>query len=672
MIRSVCFGGLTCLALGLAGCTSLLTARAIESFTTELAAGNLAGLQETTSTGFQERALRADGALESLKVLPLPTEEGKVITDEEISPTERLVTMQIGKEPKIQTVKYQLKREAATAEGRARWVVDDIILVRDRGEGQAPQTKSLTEQMDVLLTAQEFMTSWKGGGREETLALLHPELRQRLESLSGVHLAQITNEMLDGLKDDTFRPEARIQPAHAVVLLPRRSGKLQLDLEHDPTSPHRWMIRDIVRQSSRQGEPDLSVAHLAGTVGQAADFLNAYQSQDHKALQEVSTEAFYAKTLSTADFSTAPLPVPQLLASRFVIEEQDQRTDLVFELGDDTYLISMSRTQQPDVVLPEQRSSESPCRVDEVTVYERGGAQIKPLSVVFSAQAVVEVFAESLAQRDLALVTELSTQDLNRRVWSRLAAPELMRSLPLEDFPAAEPKIVTTIFQGPVTEITVTQGTRALTYVLHATNGRPEVDDIKYPSNNRAGSLKTALESVVPVYNFVWAWTRGNKQELERHSSDGVRRMVWMRSGSIPTVKAPLDMYLGRSLPRIEEHGRDQLLTFGPADHGMVVRLVHEEGRLVVEDLHLVDAALAGGRLEFINSLRNWITQYEGVPAKRVIPSNDGIDDRMQSATQLAELPSAIQAEATSPSTAPSAPATTLPLLQQPITIPGT
>ena len=685
MIRIVSTGSICLLVLNLSGCTSLLTAQAIESFTTGIAAGDLAGIESATSADFRERALRADGAMESLKILPLPREEGEVTEIEEVGPDERLLTVQVGEPP--QTVKYRLKREAASPESRSRkWVVDDVILTRERPGDQPPLTKSVTEQMDVLLTVQEFLASWNGGSRGDTLSLMHPELRDRMATLSPVHLAQVTDLMLDGIKDNTFRPEARIQSRHAVVLLPKRSGKLKLDLEQSDEVDHRWVIRDVSVQAKRSGTPDVSVSHLAGCVGRATDFLNAYEARDLAALESFTTETFYTQALSTADLSTAPLPVPQLLAERFEIEEQDNRIDLLFTVGDDTYLVSMARDEQPEAVLPEQRTTQPLCRVDEVTIYERGGAQIKPLSVAFNAQAVVEVFADALVQRDLAMVSQLSTLDLNQRVWNRLEKPELMRVLSLDGIPAAVPKIVTTIFQGPVTEITVTQGTRALTYVLHSTDGRPQIDDVKYPSNNRPGSLKTNLEALVPVYNFAWAWSRGDIQTLDKNSSDGVHRMVWMRTEEIPNVNAGLDQFLTLPAPKVEDVGGDRIVTFGTADHGLLARLVREHDRLLIEDIHLVDPSLAGGRLELINTLRNWITIEESKPKKRPVAAKMQ-RSRTALTNPLASLPAATAAVPTTevapsvpaPKTAPpssdatptAAPNPSVPLLQQPISIPG-
>lgn len=682
MTRVATTGGVCLLALGLCGCTSLFTAQAIESFTAEYAAGNLAGLQSSTSTAFQQRALRVSGAMESLQVLPLPREEGEITEVEEISPDEKLLTVVIGDgkdDQPQQTVKYRLKREAATKESRSRWVVDDVILTQSRGAGKPPLTKSVTEQMDVLLTVQEFLTHWKNGSREETLSVLHPELADRMSSLSPVHLAQITATMLDGLKDEKFRPEAKLLSTQATITLPRRGGKLRLDLDKLEAGDRRWVIRDVVLESSRAGDATTSVAHLAGCVGRAADFLNAYQAADLRGLEQSTSPGFYQNALRTADLTTVPLPVPQILASRYVLEEQDQRTDLLFTVGDNTYLISMTRDTAPVVILPEDRAATPGCRINEVTIYERGGAQIKPLSVVFTAQAVVEVFAEALATHDLALATQLSTPDFTRRVWSRVESAELMKSLSFDGIPAAEPRIVTTIFQGPVTEITVTQGTRALTYVLHAGGGRPQVDDIRYPSNNRSGSLKTSLEVLVPIHNFAWAWQQQNRKVLEQNSSDGVRRMVWMRTREIPQIAAPLDRYLTSGPPKIEELGSSRIVTLGTPEKGLVVRLAAEHGQLAIEDVHVFDPALTGGRIELVNAMRNWITEQERRPLPRRGSTKTAANVPVATTAERESLAVLPEQPATAPVTAPAPAAPSAvspakpakPLLQQPIAIPG-
>ncbi len=687
MSRVASIGSFCLLALWLSGCTSFFTARAIESFTAGLAAGKLEDLQASTSADFQQRALRVAEALDSLAVLPLPREEGTVKEIQELGPDERLVTVEVGEPPR--TVQYRLKREAPDGERRGRkWVVDDVILTQARPGDQPPLTKSVTEQMDLLITVQEFLKFWSEGSREETLARLHPDLRSPLEELSPVHLAQVTDRFLSGIKLETFRPEARIQTNRATVQLPRQSGQLVLELVRLSDPAPRWVIQDAVLHSTR-GRPPESAAHVARCVRQATEFLRAYEARDREALRQVASPTFYEQALQAADFDTVPLPIPRLLATRFELEEHDHRIDLLFDVGEDTYLVTMTREREQEPRLRSSPAPASPCRVEELTIYERGGAQIKPLSVLFTAQAVVEVYAEALAARDVSLLSQLSTRDLNERVWERLASPEVIEGFPWDGIPGAPPRIVTTIFQGPVTEITVTQGTRALTYVLHSTSGRPQVDDVRFPANNRSGSLKTTFSVLVPVHNFAWAWKQRNVELLARNSSEGLRRIIWSRTDRVPEIAVDMDRFLPGTMPRIEELGHDVLVTLGTPERGMMVRLVNERGRLQVEDLHLIGKELPAGKLELAAAMRDWVNAEAGKPAPRrttaqtapdanaaltAVPDRKpkGFERSGRRSTATVSPTDAMSAgpEAAASVASPSA-ENTVPLLQQPIPLPG-
>ena len=696
MIRPATTGSLCLLALSLCGCTSLFTAQAIDAFNQGLIASDLAALQQSTSSGFQQRALRDPAALDSIKSLPLPKEEGKVTEVKEVGPDEKLLSVEVGDPPQL--VQYRLKRETPAAGKSPKWLVDDVILTQKRAGSDALLTKSVSEQMDLLLTVQEFVKNWRDGSREETLAVLHPDLKSLLDELSPVHLAQITNQMLEGVRSEEFKPEARIQSRQATISLPRRGGKLVVEMVRLDGPDARWVVKDIAAESSRGKESSRSVAHIARCIGPASAFLRAYESADHETLNRLASETFYQQSLQSADLTTVPLPVSRLLSQPFELEEHDRRIDLLFTLGEDTYLISMTREAAPEAIIPSQGQPERPCRIDEITIYERGGSQIKPLSSVFTAQAVVEVFAEALNTRDVDLLSQLSTLDFDRRVWKRLEAPELLSRLPLEAIPPAAPRIVTTVFQGPVTEITVTQGTRALTYVLHSGQGRPQVDDIKYPSNNRAGSLKTDLEAVVPVYNFAWAWEQQDQPVLVRNSSEGLRRMVWIRTKVVPELHVSLNRYLPTGAPRIEAMGGDRLLTFGTPERGMQVRLVREHDQLFLEDAQLIGPELPSGRLEVVNAMRDWIIAQTTIsapprepasqPALSASPRGPAPQSKLTSAPRgpapqsraalhsaLAVTPAAAPDSGAQPAvtdTSAAPPLSNKPLLQQPITIPGT
>src|SRR4029079_6337517 len=119
-------------------------------------------------------------------------------------------------------------------------------------------------------------------------------------------------------------------------------------------------------------------------------------------------------------------------------------------------------------------------RVEEITIYDRKQEEVKRVSSMFQAHALVEYYAEVLSSGDVERLKYLSTTQFNDRVWRRFP-PEILRLIRLAEIEDAPPRLVTTVFQGPVTEVTVMQGQRALTYVLHTQDAEVKVDDILLP-----------------------------------------------------------------------------------------------------------------------------------------------------------------------------------------------
>jgi len=192
-----------------------------------------------------------------------------------------------------------------------------------------------------------------------------------------------------------------------------------------------------------------------------------------------------------------------------------------------------------------------------------------------------------------------------------------MRGLPLDSFPDAPPHVAAMTFQGPVTEITVTQGSKALTYVLHTTGGRPRIDDVLFPIHNRSGSLKTTLGALAPIYNFAWSWSRSDIDGLKQSSSEGLRRVIWSRAQQRPALNVALDQHLTPTLPRIETLGNDVIVTIGTSDRGLQARLVVEGTRLLVEDIHVIGRELPDGKLELVSAMRDWINAEASKPSPR-------------------------------------------------------
>ncbi len=606
-------------ALSLSGCTSFLTARAIEEFSASLEAGNVAQMRQQSSESFQQRALRREESDRALRILPLPKGNVEVVKVDEVSDDERLVTVAVGEE---QTeIQYRLIRTAA-GEGKTgkRWVVDDVLLTQTVPGSETPLTKSVTEQMDLLLTVQEFLESWRTGTHDQALSVLHPELAEVLSDVSPAHFAQITKEMMQGVSAEAFRPEVRMKDREALVQLPRRGGKLILKLEQTGEAGDTWKVSDVGVESRARDESLPALSEMATLIGNVSQFLTAYDATDRASLERLVTERFFQTALATADLSIVKLPTTRLQSARFDLEQHGSQSDLLFELDNVTYLVSLRSPEEPEVAPAKPARFAKQFLVDEVTIYE--GSQVKPLSTVFTAHAVVEMFAEALARRDHSLLQQLSTRNFTARVWGLAASDDVLQRLPLDGVPAAPPRIVTTIFQGHVTEVTVTQGTRAMTYVLHSTRGRPQVDDILIAVNDRPGSLKETLECLVPLHNFAEGWDKRDRQITELNTSKGVGYMVWIQLKDFPDWHISMTELVSRPLASLSQQGGDRIVTLGTTTDGVRARLTNTpNGRLVLDEFHLYGPQFAGGHLDVLNSLRHLANQAITISSKTPVGS---------------------------------------------------
>src|SRR5690606_16859818 len=121
-------------------------------------------------------------SLDDLKILNLPKGKVSVASIEDVSPSEKKVTVEVGETKK--QVLYKLTRKP----GSRKWLVDDIYLKQRKAGEDKTITKSVTETMDLLLTVREFLDSWETGDREDVLSVTTPELQELLAALSPVHL----------------------------------------------------------------------------------------------------------------------------------------------------------------------------------------------------------------------------------------------------------------------------------------------------------------------------------------------------------------------------------------------------------------------------------------------------------------------------------------------------
>ncbi|MEZ6055632.1 MAG: hypothetical protein R3C01_02905 [Planctomycetaceae bacterium] len=628
----------------LCGCSSFLSARAIDAFSSSLEAKNMADIKANSSKDFEGSALRREDSLAALDILKLPTRDFTVRDVEDLSPTSRLVTVAVGKDETL--VKYRLKREDTSRLSLApRWVVDDVIMTRGGGAGASE--RSVTEQMNLLLTIQDFLAHWSEGSREQVISTLSPEMQAKLSPLPPVFLSRLTRETLDGVRRTTFNPEVNVRDNQADVSIARAGGKLMLKLEksENSTGNSEWRITSIVAGSGRsRNSNDVDVIDRADLYGTVSGFLEGYRDLRRDELARVCTEDFYKDVLELADLTSVPLPVEQLTTATPTIEFQGKRVEMVFDLKEASYLVSLQVNDSPTAIGPGGIAMpESRYRVEELTIYEGGGKQIKPLTSLFTAQATVELYAEMLASRDAAMLKTLSTSRFNEHVWDRITNPALSKLLPLNSIPNGAPHVVTTVFLGPRTEVMVTQGTRALTYVLQSNGGRPQVDDILVPSNNQTVSLRESLESAVPVLNFAGAWQRGDKRGVEQFASEGLQRLVFLNSESLPEIGVSVAQHLLLPYRTMKQEDDIIRVTLGDGNSGAEVKLVREKGFLVIEDFSATGPEVPGGQVELASTVRSSLLRGRHAPTNRIAAPVDRLQRSIQQAgaTQSGDLSSA-------------------------------
>lgn len=586
------------LALSSTGCANLMTSRAIDVFARNLAEGDTEQLRSVSSERFAQQALRLPEAGDDLKVLNVPKGKLTVLKTEDVSENKKHVTVQVGESDKGgQILEYHLTRQP----GQYRWVVDDVFITQNRQGRSGPVTKSLTEQMDLLLTVREFLAAWKSGTRDEVLAISADELRSALADLPPTYLQQLTSDTVGGISTRSMRPEARIDGERAVVMVSRSRGNLMISLARQQD---RWQVTDVAADA-RDGTSVASVRVMAGALQTAVRFLNAYSAADRTAMSAVSDPAF-DKKLAGADLSTVPLPVVGMLAAGYKYLHHGDTVDLVVSHGAARYVVTLKKKSEEAVGLPNKLPT---YLVSEVTLYEEGTSEVKLLSSVFTVHAVVEVFADALIARDRTRLMVLSTADFNERAWSA-TGDVVLQAIPLPDIEAAPPRVVATVFQGPLTEVTVTQGSKALTYVLRSSRNGMLVDDVLLPVSGRSNSLKANVELLAPLYGFALGIYHHDMELLKRTSGSGLTRMVWSQTQSVPDVAGfRVVDYLAMPVKSIKTTGDRTLIELSDGRRTARAILSREGRHIVVQDVQLSAGEAPGQQVELLQALRQVIAE---------------------------------------------------------------
>jgi hypothetical protein len=600
------------------GCANFVEMQAINNFTTALQKDDLDKLKASASNSFDNKALRHEkDSLEALKNLPLhPDEKVTIVKVEDVSATKKKVV--VTTEKTHRKMQYNLIRD----EKASKWVVDDIIIRQSHKDVTA--SKTITEQMDLLLAVQDFLIGWHKGKREDVEAVITTSFAGLLKDLPKAHLDRLTKRIAgEKLKPHEFRPEATIDGNDAIVKLQRTKGVLVLTMKRLKVG---WKVADVAIESHSEKDQMTSARRTATVVHTVVKFLKAYNADDKKLLEKVAATRFYDKCLKLADLKTVPLPTPENLADKDVVKTHETKLDNVDVCGGEYVTQRGATTIKISLVSPSagiDDTNTAPFTVDDVTFYD--SKEERRLSAVFTAQAKMQLFVKALNKGNLLLVRENSTKDLNYKVWSRLGAVTLAEIIPAE-IEMTPPVISGCDYHGAVTHIYVHQGARDLTYLMRDYSGEVTVDDILMPVMDRPTSMKETMQAMLPIRLLTAALREAasasqvtNRQVdvLRAVTSNDFNRVVWSQTNQIPEPAYAALPRLDMALSTITDTSTGQTVVLGDERYGAKIELVRERDTLLVDRVLMLGGSQTESS-ELKHTLRTHLVRRTG-PQRTVL-----------------------------------------------------
>ncbi|MCH7987944.1 MAG: hypothetical protein IID46_02200 [Planctomycetes bacterium] len=592
--------------------------RSINRFTSALEADSLETLKSSTSKMFDQKALRLEDSLDDFKILRFPEGKTSIVSVQDVSENEKKVTVEVGE--KKRRLRYHLIRDAENG----KWVVDDID-IRKKKNGVVA-TKSVTEQMDLLLTIREFLDAWtQGSSRSEVLFLVTPQLGEVLGELPPAYLAQLTQKVSgEPSNEPRVRPVVKMDRDVAIVELPRAAGKMVMSFRLIDGS---WKVSDVAVEGRDEENHIPSIMKMAVALNVATKFLDAYEIGDHKKLQAVCSRSLYRNSLRYANLASVPLLNSSSPDVSYSVTMRDRHVDL--ELQNRAEIIKIGMVRQET----ETDYDSSPrYLVEDVTIYDLHDMQQKKLSSLFTAQAVMQIFAEALAQRNVSMLKHTSTADMNERVWNKLETTDFANySLPEID--TSIPTIEAIEFHGAVVKIHARQNNRKLTYFLRDRNGDVRVDDILASSSDLPESFKTTMELLIPIRNFAAAIQSSQLEAVQRNSSKDFNGLVWKHVSHVPDVAFTAWEFLQEPMVSVDSVKTHVRVTLGNGHRGAEVTLVKEHGRYVVDEVLIVAGVQPEQRAKLKETIRTMVA--EGIVRYDRNPSSS-ISNRQPSPMQEA------------------------------------
>jgi hypothetical protein len=238
------------------------------------------------------------------------------------------------------------------------------------------------------------------------------------------------------------------------------------------------------------------------------------------------------------------------------------------------------------------------------------------------------------------MLRQLATPDFDHRVWERLDETSLAE-LPLAGADAGSPTITAIEYRGAVTRMTVSQGSRELTYVLRNWNGKLRVDDVLARVPKRPSSLKTILELMVPIHEFAAGIRTLQIELLGRNSSADFNRLVWKQTEAVPNVGSTVFDQLRSALASVDLRVEKAIVKLGDESFGAHVELLKEHDRWVVDEVLLITGLEPAHRRQLKKTLR--IELANNFKTRRRTHAPQTGPDPIEPATGQSEPPPAVE-----------------------------
>lgn len=572
------------------GCASLVEIQTIEQFTNAIENDDLKKLKHHSTMKFSKVALRNESSIDDLKILRIPTGETTVVEIKDVAKNHKKVVVEVGKNKK--KLLYDLKQVTKTG----KWVVDDVYLKQK--QKNLSVMKSVSEQMDLLLTVREFVSAWETGNRDDILGTTDSKFKEILEELHPAYLARLSKNIAGEPQKSKKKkkPDAQLDKNIAIVRLPRKSGQMVISMQLEKG---KWKATDVAVESKSDGKHVKSAKKQAKMLLAVSNFLDAYQQGDKDDLKKYSVDQFYRGSLAFGDLSLAPLPQASDAAADYELKIEGNLASFVTHAAGRMVSLSLIKIESDEIDIPEKYL------VEEVTLFQEQGNQQITLTSLFSARAITMLFSDALNKRDMKILDFSSTPDFSARVWKRVE-PNLVQQLPIKEISGADIKILDTKFNGAVTTVSVRQGNLPLTYILREHVGQLLVDDIQLDLKGRPSSVKETLEVMIHVQNYAYYLHEQNIRKLQRHSSRDFNEMVWRQVEQVPPTAYKLPELLMTDLTSLELNENEGYSRIQLGDHrrGAIVLMKQQHGQFVIDDIAIMTDKVASQSVSVKKELR--------------------------------------------------------------------